>query len=145
MSPTASPIENSLARQLLRKHALHLTAIREQVLCVFLERREAIAQSDLEAVLGPVNRITLYRTLRTFEEKGLIHRAIDGTEKLKFALCHSGCSPAIHLDRHAHLHCGGCGRTVCVDGIQAPDQLDVPGFVIKSAYLVLQGLCEGCR
>ena len=145
MSPTPSPFENSLARQLLRRHALHLTAIREQVLAVFLQRREAVAQSDLEATLGPVNRITLYRTLRTFEEKGLIHRAIDGTEKLKFALCHSGCSPTAHLDRHAHLHCASCGRTVCVDGIQAPEQLHVPGFVVQSAYLVLQGHCEGCR
>ena len=145
MSPTTSPIENGPARQLLRQHGLHLTAVREQVLGMFLRSREAIAQSDLEAALGPVNRITLYRTLRTFEEKGLIHRAIDGTEKLKFALCHSGCSSTTHLDHHAHLHCGRCGRTVCVDGIQAPDQLHVPGFVINSAYLVLQGLCEGCR
>lgn len=132
-------------RTQLKAHGLRLTSIREQVLEVFIQRNEAVSQSDIEEVLGPVDRITLYRTLRAFEEKGLIHRAIDGTEKLKFALCHSGCSPVAHQDHHAHLHCARCGRTICLDGVQAPDLVRVPGFEVTASFLVFQGVCEACK
>lgn len=132
-------------RQELKKHGLRHTVVREQVLRVFYTHQAAISQGELEDQIGPVDRITLYRTLRTFEEKGLIHRAVDGTDKLKFALCHSGCSPEEHHDRHAHIHCDKCGRTMCLENLPVPGLVAVPGFEVTTSYWVLQGICAQCK
>ena len=132
-------------RNELKKHGPRHTVVREQVLQVFHHHREAISQSELEEQIGPVDRITLYRTLRTFEEKGLIHRAVDGTEKLKFALCHNGCSPGVHHDSHAHIHCDKCGRTQCLENVPVPGPVSVPGFEVTTSYWVLQGVCAKCN
>jgi Fur family ferric uptake transcriptional regulator len=130
--------------ELLRAHQLRVTPVRRQVLEVFLDRDQALAHSDLEAAIAQVDRITLYRTLRTFEQKGLIHRAIDGSDKLKYALCQSGCSEHRHIDRHAHFHCDRCGRTLCVDEVIAPSISAPKGFKVNALHLVMQGVCERC-
>lgn len=132
------------AQELLKSRQLRQTLIRTKVLDVFLNRPDAIAQHDLEEILGPVDRITLYRTLRTFEESGIIHRALDGTGKMKFALCQSGCSHTEHLDEHAHLYCERCHRTLCLEDIKTPQVQGASGFQVKASYLALQGLCPEC-
>ncbi|MEY3321815.1 MAG: hypothetical protein RLZZ417_1398, partial [Bacteroidota bacterium] len=60
-------------RTLLKKHDLRLTQVRKEVLSVFLIKEQALSQSDIENDLGKTDRITLYRTLRSFEDNGLIH------------------------------------------------------------------------
>ena len=141
-----APLEEtaSSASHLLKAHSLRRTAIREQVLEVFLHRNEAVSQSDLEQALGHPDRITLYRTLRTFEDKGLVHRAFDGTDKLKFALCSPGCSPHKHQDQHAHGHCEHCGRTICLEHVHLPELQSIDGFEVKSTFLIVQGVCSDC-
>jgi len=131
--------------QVLKRHQLRLTSIRKEVLALFLERQEALSQHDLEEALGEVDRITLYRTLRSFEEKGLIHRAIDGTEKLRFALCQGLCTAHTHQDDHAHFHCEQCSRTLCLEGTQLPELNSPPGYKINQTHLILQGICADCQ
>jgi Fur family ferric uptake transcriptional regulator len=134
--------ENS--RELLKHHKLRQTAIRIQVIEIFLSRTGAVSQADLEQLLGPVDRITLYRTLRSFEEQGIIHRAIDATGKLKFALCTGGCSNSEHFDAHAHLYCERCERTLCLDDIAPPLLPAQANFQVTSAFLALHGICAEC-
>ena len=132
------------SRELLTRHNLRLTAIRIQVLEVFLNRKDAVSQADLEEVLGPVDRITLYRTLRTFEACGIIHRAVDATEKLKFALCSGHCSLHVHVDTHAHLYCERCQRTLCLEDMAPPAVPAQANYQVKSAFLALHGICNEC-
>ena len=63
---------------LLREHQLKLTPQRVAVLKVFLERDKVMSLASLNKYLGKdFDRITLYRTLNAFEEKGLIHKIPD--------------------------------------------------------------------
>ncbi|MDD2565054.1 MAG: transcriptional regulator, partial [Salinivirgaceae bacterium] len=55
------------------------TAMRELVLNALLEQNVAISLSDLEKKFNRVDKVTLYRTLKTFEENKLIHSIDDGT------------------------------------------------------------------
>ena len=130
--------------ELLKTHRLRNTLVRARVLEIFLSRQEALSQSDIEGAFEKVDRITLYRTLRTFEHKGLIHRAIDGGDKVKYALCHGACSEVEHDDHHAHFHCDQCGKTFCLEEIEAPAVKAPAGFQVNSTYLVVQGRCETC-
>lgn len=134
------------AEQLLKTHQLRRTDTRVEVLELFMNKDRALAQRDIEEELGAIDRITLYRTLRSFEEKGLIHRAIDGSEKLRFALCSQECNPVEgHFDEHAHFHCEICNQTFCLDQINAPSVKVPSGYRIDSAHLVLKGVCDKCN
>jgi Fur family ferric uptake transcriptional regulator len=125
-------------------HGLRITPVRDQVLGVFLSRPEAIGQQQVEDVLGQVDRITLYRTLRSFEEAGIIHRVPADGPSPRWAMCHDRCSDHGHNDHHAHFHCTRCDRTLCLDSIEVPVVAAPKGFVLNDAKLVLSGTCDAC-
>jgi Fur family ferric uptake transcriptional regulator len=63
---------------LLVKNGLKRTGARLQVLDILSHRESATSQPYLENVVGKeIDRVTLYRILKTFEEKGIIHRVLD--------------------------------------------------------------------
>ena len=99
-------------RDLLEKHGLRQTQNRIQVLEVFSKEDIALSSHDIESELKSMDRVTLYRTLKSFEESGLIHKAHDETMTIKYALCGHDCSIAEHKDEHAHFHCEVCGKTI---------------------------------
>lgn len=130
--------------QMLKDHGLRKTDIRLQILQVFSGQDKACSQQDLQQALGEIDRVTLYRTLRSFEEKGLIHRAIDGTDQAKYALCQDDCTVHEHQDDHAHFHCMSCGETICIEDVQVPSVKLPQGYQLREAQLVLRGYCAQC-
>src|SRR5690606_12566039 len=68
------------------------TAMRLLVLDYLLNQTAAVSLNDLETNFERSDRVTLYRTLKTFEENGLVHKVEDGTASLKYALCPDTCS-----------------------------------------------------
>ena len=139
-------MEKDRVTRLLKEHGLRNTEMRKSVLGLFLKSDRALSQQDIDESLPDSDRVTLYRTLRSFEEKGLVHRAVDGSATAKFALCRDICSEVQHLDAHAHFHCAGCGSTYCVDDIAMPP---VPtrykGARIGQVHLILEGMCACCQ
>ncbi len=130
---------------ILAKHDLRKTAVRIQVLAYFLESDTAISHGQLEKEMEDTDRVTLYRTLKSFEETGIIHKAIDGTEVARYALCAGECEHHHHEDDHAHFHCGKCCETVCLDEVVVP-MVNLPqGFQQESAHLIINGICEKCK
>ncbi len=134
------------ASELLSNHKLRKTDMRLSVLQVFLHTPgKAITQSDLDQHIDNADRITLYRTLKTFEENGIIHQAVDGTGTTKYALCNShSCTAHKHTEKHAHFLCNDCGTTLCLDEAINPDIKAPKGFEVEESYLVLKGRCKDC-
>lgn len=130
---------------LLKSHQLRSTAVRKQVLELFLQSKHAIGKINIEQELEEIDRITLYRTLRTFEQKGIIHQAMDGSGKTKYALCSHKCDEHKHHDHHAHFHCKSCKKTICMDEISLPKLAIPEGYQIESAQLILSGKCNECK
>ncbi len=131
--------------RLLEHYNLRKTSVRKEVLMVFLNVGDrALSNGDIEEKTSGLDRITLYRTLKTFEEKGLIHKAIDGSGVAKYALCSDNCGTHGHQDEHAHFHCKTCGKTVCLDDIVPPNLSTPNGFKIDNVHLVLSGICADC-
>lgn len=136
---------NQSITDILKRHSLRRTPMREQVLNIFIAaNREAIAHPDLERLMPDADRITLYRTLKSFEEKGILHQVVDTGNAAKYALCHEACSEHQHHDHHAHFHCQDCGKTVCLDAVLPANIQTPPGFQVRQAHLVLEGLCAKC-
>lgn len=130
--------------QLLSVADLRVTQVRKDVLSCFLERSYAISSSDIEQALShALDRITLYRTLKSFEEKGLIHSITDPSNATKYALCESSCTEHHHHDEHVHFHCTSCGNTFCIEE-EIPDVHLPNGYRLSKASMIVNGLCDKC-
>ncbi len=85
------------------------------------------------------DRTTIYRTIRLFQEKGIVHQIDDGTAIAKYAF-----SDGKNLDLHLHFHCTHCGNTFCLPNKVSQDSLPVK-YEINDVNLVLKGVCIKCR
>lgn len=134
----------SLAEEILKKHALRITPFRLEVIEVFSQAGHALSSADVEAMLKDADRITLYRTLKSFEDKGIIHKAIDGTITQKYALCEAECDQHHHNDEHIHFHCLKCENTFCLDHVYIPKITLPSGFTVTQTDMAVSGYCEKC-
>lgn len=132
--------------KLLEKNGLKKTNTRLKVLAILKSKREAISQPDLERILGKeVDRVTLYRTLSTFEEKAIIHKVMDLNGTANYAFCSSSCSNEQHQDEHVHFNCTICLNVYCLDELKIP-KLSLPdGYPPQSINLIVYGTCINCN
>lgn len=120
------------------------TAMRLVVLDFLLGQAAAQSLTDMELKMDRTDRVTLYRTIRTFEENGLVHRIEDGSGHTKFALCASGCDVAGHHDLHLHFYCTICKETHCLPKTMIPE-INLPtGYQSLETQLVVKGICGSC-
>lgn len=132
--------------ELLENNQLKKTSTRFTVLNILKSRESAISQPELEAMLGKkVDRVTLYRTLSTFEEKGIIHKVLNINGTANYAFCSSSCNEHEHHDEHVHFNCTKCLSIFCLDHtIISPITLP-EGYILKSLNLIVYGLCKKCN
>lgn len=130
---------------LLKTYNLRLTECRKDVIAVFMEQHHAVSQPDLELQLNHYDRVTLYRTLTTFLNKGIIHKVLDDTGLTKYALCSGHCTEHHHADEHVHFKCIKCENTICIDTISVPAITLPDGFTYLDASLLVRGICKICQ
>ncbi len=130
--------------QRLYENGVRPTAMRILIYKYLAEKEVAISLTDIETAFAKAERTTLYRTLKTFEEKSIVHQIDDGTGITKYALCEKGCNCEIENDLHLHFHCNNCQETICLTDHKIP-QIKVPqGFVSENINLVVKGICDKC-
>ncbi len=129
---------------LLEMHHLKKTAPRLKVLSMLSNKDVATSQPDLESVMDDIDRVTLYRILNTFEEKGIIHKVFDLNGTANYAMCSSNCGENHHHDEHLHFNCTVCKNVYCLDDLELP-ALKLPnGFKSEGFTLYANGLCPKC-
>lgn len=131
---------------ILKRSSLRKTPFRIRLLDLFVLRpHAAVKNNDIEGLIGEFDRITLYRTLKTFEEKGIIHQVMDGSKEVKYALCHQDCKVHHSQEEHAHFSCNSCGNTYCMDNVGTVD-INIPSnFSIEKVQMVISGTCSFCN
>ncbi|MBS7567076.1 transcriptional repressor [Mucilaginibacter sp. Bleaf8] len=131
---------------LLHQTGLKATHSRISVLEIIADRDAAISQPTLEKMMGDeVDRVTLYRILKTFEEKGIVHKVIDLHGTANYAICSSQCSVHEHHDEHFHFNCTNCDKVYCLNDLHLP-AIQIPqGFVTSSVSLSITGVCKNCN
>lgn len=128
----------------LRDRKVRPTAMRMLVLRFMIQQETAISLTELEGFFEKSDRTTLYRTLKTFEENGIVHQINDGNGIPKYALCEDGCNCEVHNDLHLHFHCIQCEETHCLTEHRIP-QITLPeGFSVQDMNLVVNGICDKC-
>ena len=130
----------------LKDFDLRRTSSREEVLDLFLKSDHALSHGDLEQGLGSDHdRVTIYRTLKTFLDKGLIHKVLDDEGGTKYALCRLTCGKGDHHHDHVHFKCELCGQTTCLDHVQIPSISLPAGYQRQEVNLLIQGTCSICN
>ncbi|MEQ8420735.1 MAG: transcriptional repressor [Arenibacter algicola] len=128
----------------LENNGIRPTAMRILIYKFMAQKEVAIALTDIEDAFVKAERTTLYRTLKTFEDKGIVHHIDDGTGISKYALCEQGCNCELDQDLHLHFHCSNCDKTVCLTDHKIP-HINLPnGYIAEDANLVITGICEKC-
>jgi Fur family transcriptional regulator, ferric uptake regulator len=130
--------------EILRRKNLSITESRRKILGLFLESNDAMAHGDIEKKAGEkFDRVTVYRTLQTFVEKGIIHTIPTSDNSVRYALCRD-CQEGHHHDDHIHFVCTICERTICLDDVVSP-KIELPkGFHVSSSQVVINGVCGEC-
>src|ERR1051325_4181364 len=128
-------------KDMLKRNQLSVTASREKILNLFFEQSGALAHGDIEKKAGEkFDRVTIYRTLQAFVEKGIIHTIPTADNSILYALCKDDCEEGHHHDHHIHFVCKRCHNTYCLDNVVTPD-INVPvGYSDKQIEVLLQTL-----
>lgn len=120
------------------------TAMRMLVYKTLEGSKKALSLIDLEQKFEKVERSTIFRALKTFEENLIVHTIDDGTGSVKYAVCDNECTCAIH-DLHVHFLCQRCGRTRCMKELPIPEITLPEGFTHETSQFVINGVCPTCE
>lgn len=142
----ATPTLPDRLSQTLARHGLRTTPVRRAVLQAVAGRGYALTGAEIESEIGAgTDRITLYRTLKSFEQSGLIHRVIDDSDVLRYAACSIECTATAHFDNHVHFKCNACAHTYCLNQVAIPAVTLPGGFQAERRDYLLSGTCQFCQ
>jgi Fur family ferric uptake transcriptional regulator len=138
-------MDQATKKNTLKSHKLRTTACREDVLEVFMTKNTALSHGDIEnELVSEFDRVTIYRTLKSFLEKGIIHKVLDD-EGVRYALCQDNCSDDHHQHDHVHFKCTNCGETNCIQDVEVPALRLPAGYESREVNLLIQGICPTCH
>jgi len=132
------------AEELLSGAHLRRTRPRLAVLAGLLTARRPQTADEIAGRLpSPApNRVTIYRTLETFLDAGLVHKAYLDERTWHFELAHNCTEDQCH----PHFTCNDCGETHCLTEVSVPmAKSPHNGFVIDRQRVQLEGLCPKCN
>jgi Fur family ferric uptake transcriptional regulator len=131
---------------ILRRNRLSVTESRRKILNLFLANNGALAHGDIEHKAGErFDRVTVYRTLQTFVDKGIIHTIPTPDNSVKYALCKNDCFEGRHHDNHIHFVCSICHKTECLEDFVIPAIKLPRGYNATHVEIVVNGICKDCK
>jgi Fur family ferric uptake transcriptional regulator len=119
------------------------TAMRTLVYKALVDSGKALSLADLEQRFEKVERSTIFRTLKSFEDNFIVHAVDDGTGSVKYAVCDEDCTCNLH-DLHVHFFCKRCGRTHCMKELTIPNIKLPDGYTYENAQFIITGVCPRC-
>lgn len=135
---------SEIPKRILKSHKLRITDCRLDVVRFFLQEKIALTQGDLENQLTTYDRVTLYRTLNSFLESGIIHKIPNSDGAASYGLCHETCSPNYHEHNHIHFKCNKCGQIECLEDKAVPAVTMPKGYHIETVNMIVDGICNKC-
>lgn len=130
---------------ILKRSQLSVTGSRKKILELFITSKGALAHADIERRAGEkFDRVTVYRTLQTFVDKGIIHSIPTVDNSIRYALCKENCKEGHHHDNHVHFICNHCEQTICLNEVSVPEVNLPKEFAAMQSQMVVTGLCREC-
>ena len=131
------------ARRMLKTAKLYCTESRLTILGILAKADKPLSQDQIAGRSGrkQFDKVTIYRTLESLLQVGLVHKAFMEKRAWHFELAHN-CT---EHQCHPHFTCSNCGDTHCLTEISLPmAKSPHQGFVIHRQQVRLEGLCPKC-
>jgi Fur family ferric uptake transcriptional regulator len=119
------------------------TAMRTLVYKALADSGKTLSLADLEQRFEKVERSTIFRALKSFEDNFIVHTVNDGSGSVKYAVCDEDCTCNIN-DLHVHFFCTRCGRTRCMKELPIPDVKLPDGYTYENTQFIINGVCPHC-
>jgi Fur family ferric uptake transcriptional regulator len=144
---TAIESNGTAPADILKAAGLRKTKVRSEILGLFMNHNYALSARDvIEGIDSENDRVTVYRTLSSFLENGILHKALEDGQRTKYAFCRQMGHPATENQKlHAHFTCDTCGQTFCMEDVNVPEIKVTKDYTVSSATLTLQGVCGKCN
>ncbi len=118
------------------------TSNRILVVRAMLAAARPVSVTELETMLAPMDKSSIFRVLSLFVGHHIVHVIEDGSGTVKYEVC--GSERCTVSDMHTHFYCEKCHRTYCFKAIQIPE-IELPeGFSMSSVNYVVKGVCPEC-
>ena len=128
----------------LKEKGLHITSARQNILAAFYKKQGSVTQKDIQQLSGEAfDRVTIYRTLELFVEKGIIHIIPSKDHVMRYALLMNAKNGNCY-EHHLHFLCTDCGKTICLDTVPVPVMQLPEGFAGKETDMIIKGTCKTC-
>ncbi len=126
-------------------HGIRRTPFRIELLQLFIESKSSLSHQEVkEKITSTKDKVTIYRALDNFLEKGLIHKVPDVNNVARYAVCPDNCAQEAHVHNHVHFVCESCEKTFCLDNVEVPSVQVPEGFNASSFSYTVTGLCKTC-
>lgn len=129
---------------LMQHHGVKPTANRILIAEALSDAGRPMSLTELETALGTVDKSVISRTLALFREQRLVHVLEDGSDGVRYELCHSHAEGEDD-DAHVHFYCESCRKTFCLSDIPIPSVPLPQGYGEHSVNYMVKGLCPACR
>ncbi len=135
--------------KLLSRKGVEETPHRRRVLDILSQARAPLSAQEVFAAAGedagscqPMNKVTLYRILDLYVEKGVLERHHDGDKSWRF------CLPS-RRGAHCHFYCTRCGRMQCLQPTAMIEEAvnageEELGAAIDAVDIRFDGVCADC-
>lgn len=143
------PMNTDTISSILRTFNLKVTPVRVAVLGVLLDSDSALSHADISQLLSAqqFDKVTLYRTLNHFTEKGIVHKVATEDRNWLYAILVRNDADFQPDHAHAHFVCDDCEKIFCfpIDEHTSKRVNTIrEGFLVKQQEIRLHGTCPSC-
>lgn len=127
------------AREILTDKKLSITASRTSILKVLLNSQVALSEKEIRSKMNDIHdRATVYRSLKIFTEKGIVHPVITENLTTKYVI-------KKEPENHLHFKCTECDQVFCMTAVKISSYTLPKGFIQYDANFLITGICKSCN
>ena len=135
---------------LLKTHGLRVTLARVTVLELLMCQRNPLSHQQIEDLLdghhAKMDRVTIYRTLHSLTDCGLLHKVMGIDRSFSYAYKTNVEENVHHGADHPHFVCERCAHTFCLTELDVPTTVNIrAGFSTRHTEVKLYGYCPECN
>lgn len=128
---------------ILENAGIRATPNRILILRTLMESTSPLSMNDLERILDPMEKSSIFRVLAILLDHHLVHGMEDGRGIAMYEFCNSEHDGEDN-DMHAHFYCEKCRKVYCLESVPTPVPPMPEGFEIHSINYMLKGVCAAC-
>jgi len=128
----------------LKRLNIRPTPIRLEIIQIFLKENKAIGYNAIkEKIKKTKDKVTIYRTIALFLEKGILHKVNDGERECKYALRFFSEENEKTND-HLHFKCEKCSKIICIEEATINIENFPEKYKLLKLNLFAEGICDDC-